>query len=68
MSRLGKVDWKRLRCAAKETALIMLCGVIMIAFLAVPWVFTFLTGSYWWFLLYPVTFFVIETWETYNGR
>ena len=68
MSRHGKIDWKRLRYAAKETALIMLCGVIMIAFLTVPWVFIFLTGSRWWILLYPVAFFVIETWENYNGN
>ena len=68
MSRHGKIDWKRLRYAAKETALIMLCGVIMIAFLTVPWVFIFLTSSRWWILLYPVAFFVIETWENYNGN
>ena len=68
MSRLGKIDWKRLRYAAKETVLVMLCGIIMVAFLAIPWVLLFLTGSRWWFLLYPITFFVIETWENYNGR
>lgn len=68
MSRLGKINWKRLRYAVKETALIMLCGIIMIAFLAIPWIFIFLTGSCWWILLYPATFFVIETWENYNGN
>ena len=68
MSRHGKIDWKRLGWAIKEEALIALTAFIIIAFLAIPWAFIFLTGSRWWILLYPIAFFVIETWENYNGN
>jgi hypothetical protein len=68
MSRHGKIDWKRLRYAAKETALIMLCGVIMIAMIGVPVFLCLLTNTSWFLLLYPLIFFVVETWENYNGN
>ena len=68
MSRHGKINWKRLGWAIKEEALIALVAIIIIAFLVIPWVFIFLTGSRWWILLYPIAFFVIETWENYNGN
>lgn len=66
MSRRGKIDWKRLGWAIKEEALIALTAFIIIAFLAIPWVFIFLTGSRWWILLYPITFFIGCVWEKYN--
>ena len=68
MSRLGKVDWKRLRYATKETALIMLCGVIMIAMVGVPVFLCLATNTFWFLFLYPLTFFIVETWENYNGN
>lgn len=68
MSRLGKIDWKRLKWAIKEEAYIVLVVIIIIAFLAIPWVFIFLTGSRWWILLYPITFFIVGVWEKYNGN
>ena len=68
MSRLGKIDWKRLKWAIKEEICIVLVVIIIIAFLAIPWVFIFLTGSRWWILLYPITFFIVGVWEKYNGN
>lgn len=68
MPHLGKIDWKRLRYAAKETALIMLCGVIMIAMVGVPVFLCLATDTFWFLFLYPLTFFVVETWENYNGN
>ena len=65
MSRHGKIDRKRLGLAIKEEALIALVVIIIIAFLVIPWVFIFLTGSRWWILLYPITFFVGGVWEKY---
>lgn len=68
MFRFSKINWKRLRYAAKETALIMLCGVIMIAMAAVPAFLCLATNTFWFLFLYPLIFFVAETWEKYNGR
>lgn len=68
MSRHGKIDWPRLRKAAKETALIMLFGVIVVAMIGLPVFLCLATNSFWFLLLYPLTFFIVETWETYNGR
>ena len=68
MSYHGKINWKRLGWAIKEEALIVLVVIIIVAFLAIPWIFIFLTGSQLWFLLYPAAFFVGGVWEKYNGR
>lgn len=68
MSHLGKINWKRLGWAIKEEALIALVVIIIIAFLVIPWVFIFLTGSRWWILLYPIIFFIGGVWEKYNGN
>lgn len=67
MSRLGKIDWKRLRYAAKETALVMLYGIIMVAMVGVPVFLCLATNTFWFLFLYPLIFFVVDTWETYNG-
>ena len=66
--RIGNINWKRLKWAIKEEAYIALIVIIIIAFLTIPWVFIFLTGSRWWFLLYPIAFFIGGVWEKYNGN
>jgi hypothetical protein len=63
-----KIDKKRLLWALREELYIVLAVVIIVALLAIPWVFIFLTDSFWWILLYPAAFFVIGVWEKYNGR
>ena len=68
MSRIGKINWKRLWWAIKEELGILLFVAIMLIFIAIPWVFIYLTGSYWWILLYPAAFFIGGVYEKYNGR
>lgn len=63
-----KIDKKRLFLAIREELYIVLAVLIIVVFLAIPWVLYFFTNSYWWFLLYPATFFVVGVWEKYNGR
>jgi hypothetical protein len=67
MSRRGKIDWKRLRYAAKETILAMVAGLIFICLMLSPAIICFLTETLWPLIIYPVVFFVVETWEKYNG-
>ena len=68
MSRIGKINWKRLKWAIKEELGILLVVAAMLALIAIPWVLIFLTSSYWWILLYPAAFFVGGVYEKYNGR
>lgn len=68
MSRIGKINWKRLWWAIKEELCILLFVAIRLVFIAIPWAIIFLTGSYWWILLYPVAFFIGSIYERYNGR
>ena len=68
MSRIGKINWKRLWWAIKEELGILLFVAIMLVFIAIPWALIFLTGSYWWVLLYPAAFFIGGVYEKYNGR
>jgi TctA family transporter len=63
-----KINKKRLLWALREELYIVLVVIIIVALLAIPWVFIFLTDSFWWILLYPAAFFVIGVWEKYNGR
>lgn len=63
-----KIDKKRLLWALREELYIVLFVVVMVVLLAIPWVFIFLTDSFWWLLLYPTAFFVVGVWEKYNGR
>ena len=67
MSRRGKIDWKRLRYAAKETILAMVAGLIFICLMLSPAIICFLTETLWPLIIYSVVFFVVETWEKYNG-
>lgn len=68
MSRHGKINWSRLGNAAKETALIMLTGIVMVAIVGLPVFLCLATNIIWFVLLYPLIFFVVTTWENYNGN
>lgn len=68
MSRIGKINWKRLKWAIKEELGILLFVAVMLSFIALPWVLIYLTNSYWWILLYPAAFFIGGVYEKYNGR
>lgn len=68
MSRIGKINWKRLWWAIKEELGILLFVAIMLILIAIPWALIYLTGSYWWILLYPAAFFIGGVYEKYNGR
>lgn len=68
MSRIGKINWKRLWWAIKEELGILLFVAILLIFIAIPWALIFLTSSYWWILLYPAAFFIGGVYEKYNGR
>lgn len=67
MSRHGKINWPRLRNAAKEAALIMLAGTVMVITVGLPVFLCLATNIIWFVLLYPLIFFVVTTWENYNG-
>lgn len=67
MSRRGKIDWKRLRYAAKETILAMIAGLTFVCLMLSPAIICFFTETLWPLIIYPVVFFVVETWEKYNG-
>lgn len=67
MSRHGKINWPRLRYAAKEAALIMLTGIVMVALIGIPIFLCLATDIIWFVFLYPLIFFVVTTWENYNG-
>lgn len=67
MSRHGKINWPRLRNAAKETALTMLAGIVMMAIAGLPVFLCLATNIIWFIFLYPLIFFIVTTWENYNG-
>ena len=67
MSHHGKINWLRLRNAAKEAALIMLTGIVMVAIVGLPVFLCLVTNIIWFVFLYPLIFFVVTTWENYNG-
>ena len=67
MSRHGKINWPRLRNAAKEAALIMLAGTVMVIMVGLPVFLCLATNIIWFVFLYPLIFFVVTTWENYNG-
>lgn len=66
MPRFSKINWKRLWWAVKEELYILLAVIIIAALFAIPFALIFLTGSRWWFLLYPVVFFIGCIWEKYE--
>ena len=59
MFRHGKIDWKRLRYAAKETILGMIAGLTFICLMLSPAIICFFTETLWALIIYPVVFFVI---------
>ena len=68
MSRIGKINWKRLFWAMKETILIILTGIISIGLVLLPLILSIMTGNSSWFILYGLAFFVLTTYEKYHGR
>lgn len=68
MSRIGKVNWKRLFWAIKETIFIMLTGTIGVGLVLLPLILSIVTGNSFWFILYGLAFFILTTYEKYNGR
>ena len=68
MSRIGKINWKRLKWAIQEELGILLVVAVILILIAIPLVLMFLTDSRWWTLLYPAAFFIGGVWEKYNGR
>ena len=68
MSRIGKINWKRLKWAIREELGILLVIIVMLIIIAIPWILIYLTGFRWWIFLYPVAFFVGGVYEKYNGR
>lgn len=67
MSHRGKINWPRLRYAAKEAALIMLAGIVMVVIVGLPIFLCLATNIIWFVFLYPLIFFVVTTWENYSG-
>ena len=65
---MGKIEWKRLFHAMRETLMVMLTGLILIALAILPLALAIKTGKILWLVLYAVAFFVGETWEKYNDR
>lgn len=68
MSRIGKINWKRLFWAMRETILIMLTGIIGVGLVLLPLILSIMTDNSLWFILYGLAFFILTTYEKYNGR
>lgn len=68
MSRIGKINWKRLWWAIKKELGILLFVAVMLFFIAIPWALIYLTGFYWWILLYPAALFIDGVYGNYKGR
>lgn len=66
MSAHKKIDWPRLRWAAKEAVLNMVVLVIGMALIMLPGVLTALTGSLWFLLLYLIIIFVLTVKDLYD--
>ena len=66
--RLKKVNWKRLFWAMRETIFIMLTGIIGVGLVLLPLILSIMTDNSLWFILYGLAFFILTTYEKYNGR
>lgn len=67
MSAHKKINWPRLRWAAKETVFNMVALIIGMALMMLPGVLAILTKTFWFLLLYPIFIFVSEVWDLYDG-
>lgn len=67
MSARKKINWPRLRWAAKEAVLDMVALIIGMALIMLPMVLTALTGTFWFLLLYPIIIFVSVVCDLYDG-
>ena len=66
MFRIGNIDWKRLRKAMIDSIGIMVVGIILALFAFGPILLCWASSSLWWLILYPIAFFIGNTWEKYN--
>lgn len=66
MSRIGKINWKRLCRAMVDSIGIMVAGIVLVLFAFGPALLCWVSTSLWWLVLYPVVFFIGNTWEKYN--
>ena len=64
----GKIDWKRLWWAIKETGLKIIAITILFGLLFLPGLIAISTDCAWWLISYPILYFIGEVWEKYNGR
>ena len=65
---MKKINWKRLGWAIKETGLKTIVIMILFGLFFLPGLIAILTNCAWWFILYPIFYFIGEVWEKYNGR
>ena len=68
MFRTGKIDRKRLRRAMIDSIGIIVAGSVLALFAFGPILLCWASSSLWWLILYPVVFFIGNTWEKYNER
>lgn len=66
MSAHKKINWSRLRWAAKKTVLKMIALIASMALFMLPGVLAILTKTFWFLLLYPIFIFVSEVWDLYD--
>ena len=67
MSAHKKINWPRLRWAAKEAVFSMVVLIISMALIMLPMVLVALTGTFWFLLLYPIIIFVSVVCDLYDG-
>ena len=65
---MKKIEWKRLFHAMRETLMVMLAGLVLIALAILPLALAVKTENILWLILYAVVIFIGETWEKYNDR
>ena len=64
----GKINWKKMRAAMVDSIGIMVAGIILVLLAFGPALLCLASDSLWWLILYPIGFFIGNTWEKYNGR
>lgn len=66
MSAHKKINWPRLRWAAKEAVFNMVVLIIGMALIMLPGVLAALTGTLWFLLLYLIIIFVLTVKDLYD--